>query len=505
FGLIVDGAVIIIESVIHRIHMSKHHHPGVTRLSREQMDQEVYGSASKMMGFASFGQIIILIVYLPILALVGIEGKMFKPMAQTVAFAILGAFLLSLTYVPMMASLFLSRKTAHRETFADRLMQRINNGYQPLLAAALKRKVQVLATAVVLFAVSLFLFSRMGGEFIPSLDEGDFAIETRVLTGSSLNETIDVVSKASGILKSRFPEVEKVVTKIGSAEVPTEPNPIELGDMIVVLKPREEWTSAGSREELANKISAVLEENLPQASFGVQQPIQMRFNELMTGARQDVVVKIYGEDLDTLAAYAEKLGKLIEPVEGARDLYIEKLTGLPQIMVRYDRENMARYGFNIEEVNRAITTAFAGGEAGEVYEGEKRFGLVVRLANQDRQDISDVRSLYVSNADGMQVPLDKLASVEMRNGPNQIQRDGTRRRITVGFNVRNRDVQSIVDEIRQKEAALRLPPGYSVTYGGQFENLVEAKQRLSVAVPLALLMIFVLLYFAFRSVKQSVL
>lgn len=505
FGLIVDGAVIIIESVIHRIHMSKHHHPGVARLSREQMDHEVYSSASKMMGFASFGQIIILIVYLPILALVGIEGKMFKPMAQTVAFAILGAFLLSLTYVPMMASLFLSRNTVHRETFADRLMKRINNAYQPLLAGALKRKIQVLATAVVLFALSLFLFSRMGGEFIPSLDEGDFAIETRVLTGSSLNETIDVVSKASGILKSRFPEVEKVVTKIGSAEVPTEPNPIELGDMIVVLKPREEWTSAGSREELANKISAVLEENLPQASFGVQQPIQMRFNELMTGARQDVVVKIYGEDLDTLAAYAEKLGKLIRPVEGAQDLYIEKLTGLPQIMVRYDRENMARYGFNIEEVNRAITTAFAGGEAGEVYEGEKRFSLVVRLANQDRQDISDVRSLYVSNADGMQVPLDKLASVEMRNGPNQIQRDGTRRRITVGFNVRNRDVQSIVDEIREKEAALRLPPGYSVTYGGQFENLVEAKQRLSVAVPLALLMIFVLLYFAFRSVKQSVL
>lgn len=505
FGLIVDGAVIIIESVIHRIQLSKHHHLGITKLSRQQMDNEVYSSASKMMGFASFGQIIILIVYLPILALVGIEGKMFKPMAQTVAFAILGAFLLSLTYVPMMASLFLSRNTVHKENFADRLMKGINKWYQPLLGTALKRKVQVLLVAIGLFVVSLFLFTRMGGEFIPSLDEGDFAIETRVLTGSSLNETIDVVQKASAILKNNFPEVEKVVTKIGSAEVPTEPNPIELGDMIVVLKPHEEWTSAGSREELANKISAVLEENLPQASFGVQQPIQMRFNELMTGARQDVVVKIYGEDLDTLANYAAKLGKLIEPVKGAQDLYVEKLTGLPQIMVQYNRENMARYGFNVEEVNRAITTAFAGEEAGEVYEGEKRFGLVVRLANQNRKDISDVQQLYVSNSNGMQIPLDQLASVQMRTGPNQIQRDGTRRRITVGFNVRNRDVQSIVDEIQAKEPALKLPPGYAITYGGQFENLIEAKKRLSVAVPLALLLIFVLLYFAFRSVKQSVL
>lgn len=506
FGLIVDGAVIIVESVIHRIHLSKHHHLGISKLSRDQMDAEVYDSASKMMGFASFGQIIILIVYLPILALVGIEGKMFKPMAQTVAFAILGAFLMSLTYVPMMASLFLSRKTEHKENFADRIMKAINKVYQPLLERALKMKAQVLMTAVALFAISLFLFSRMGGEFIPSLDEGDFAIETRVLTGSSLNETIDVVQKASAILKRSFPEVEKVVTKIGSAEVPTEPNPIELGDMIVVLKEREEWTSAESREELANKISATLEEHLPQASFGVQQPIQMRFNELMTGARQDVVIKIYGEDLDTLAAYADKLGRLIRPVSGTQDLYIEELTGLPQIVVEYNRANMARYGFSVADVNRTVTAAFAGEEAGQVYEGEKRFSLVVRLANQNRKDISDVRQLYVSNAAGMQLPLEQLASVEMKNGPNQIQRDDTKRRITVGFNVRNRDVQSIVDEIRSREEQLlKLPPGYSVSYGGQFQNLLEAKNRLSVAVPLALLLIFILLFFAFKSVKQSIL
>jgi len=506
FGLIVDGAVIIVESVIHRIQLSNYHSSGIKKLSPQEMDEEVYDSASKMMGFASFGQIIILIVYLPILALVGIEGKMFKPMAQTVAFAILGAFLLSLTYVPMMASLFLSRRTQHKENISDRIMNAINRAYQPLIHFALRMKVMVLAIAVALFALSLFLFSRMGGEFIPSLDEGDFAIETRVLTGSSLNETITVVQKASGLLKQKFPEIEKVVTKIGSAEVPTEPNPVELGDMIVVLKDQSEWTSAHSREELANKISAILQENLPQASFGVQQPIQMRFNELMTGARQDVVVKIYGEDLDTLAVYAEKLGRLIQPVAGAQDLYIEKMTGLPQIMVAYNRANLARYGLSIQEVNRTVTAAFAGEGAGQVYEGEKRFDLVVRLNQQNRRDITDVQNLFVSNAAGFQIPLEQLATVQMKDGPNQIQRDGAKRRITVGFNVRNRDVQSIVDEIQGKVGnSLQLPVGYTITYGGQFQNLIEAKNRLSVAVPLALLLIFVLLFFAFKSIKQSIL
>ncbi|MBA9077674.1 CusA/CzcA family heavy metal efflux RND transporter [Rufibacter quisquiliarum] len=506
FGLIVDGAVIIVEAVIHSIHTSEYAQQGVFKLSRKQMDDEVQGSASKMMGFASFGQIIILIVYLPILALVGIEGKMFKPMAQTVSFAILGAFLLSLTYVPMMASLVLSRKTQHKENISDRIMQAINRAYQPLLNFALRAKTLVLGIALGLFALSLVLFTQMGGEFIPSLDEGDFAIETRVLTGSSLNETIEVVQKASKVLKQTFPEVEKVVTKIGSAEVPTEPNPVELGDMIVVLKERAEWTSASSRVELANKMSDVLHQNLPQATFGVQQPIQMRFNELMTGARQDVVLKIYGEDMDQLALYAQKIGKLVQPIEGAQDLYIEEMSGLPQVVVQYDREQIARYGLTIEDVNRTVTSAFAGEIAGQVYEGEKRFDLVVRLNQQNRQDIADVQRLYVSNENGLQIPLEHIAQVEMKEGPNQIQRDGTRRRITIGFNVRNRDVQSIVTEIQQKiEAQIQLPPGYTITYGGEFQNLIEAKERLSVAVPLALALIFVLLFFAFKSIKQSIL
>jgi heavy metal efflux system protein len=506
FGLIVDGAVIIVESVIHSIQVSKYKETGITKLSRAQMNDEVQNSAGKMMGFASFGQIIILIVYLPILALVGIEGKMFKPMAQTVSFAILGAFLLSLTYVPMMASLVLSRNTNHKENISDKIMKAINRAYQPMLNFALRAKALVLALAIGMFALSLVLFTQMGGEFIPSLDEGDFAIETRVLTGSSLNETIKVVQKASKVLKESFPEVEKVVTKIGSAEVPTEPNPVELGDMIVVLKDRDEWTSASSREELANKISDVLHQNLPQATFGVQQPIQMRFNELMTGARQDVVLKIYGEDMDQLAGYAQKIGKLVQPIEGAQDLYIEEMSGLPQVVVAFDRESIARYGLTIEDVNRTVTAAFAGEVAGQVYEGEKRFDLVVRLNRQNRQDIADVQRLYVSNAAGLQIPLEQIAKVEMQESPNQIQRDGTRRRISIGFNVRNRDVQSIVAEIQQKiENQLKLAPGYTITYGGQFQNLIEAKERLSVAVPLALGLIFLLLFFAFRSIKQSIL
>ncbi|WP_192823017.1 CusA/CzcA family heavy metal efflux RND transporter [Rufibacter sp. LB8] len=506
FGLIVDGAVIIVEAVIHRIQISNYAEAGIKRLSRQQMDDEVQNSAGKMMGFAAFGQIIILIVYLPILALVGIEGKMFKPMAQTVSFAILGAFLLSLTYVPMMASLVLSRNTVHKENISDKIMNAINRAYQPLLNFALKAKVLVLALAVGLFAISLILFTRMGGEFIPSLTEGDFAIETRVLTGSSLSETIAVVQKASKLLKEKFPEVEKVVTKIGSAEVPTEPNPVELGDMIVVLKEQADWTSADNRIDLANQMSEVLHQNLPMATFGVQQPIQMRFNELMTGARQDVVLKIYGEDVDQLAKYANKVGKLIEPISGAQDLYIEEMSGLPQVVVAYDRAQMARYGLTVQDVNRTVTAAFAGLSAGQVYEGERRFDLVVRLNQQNRQDISDVQKLYVSNAAGLQIPLQHVAKVEMKDGPNQIQRDGTRRRITIGFNVRNRDVQSIVDEIQQKiKGQIKLPPGYTITYGGEFQNLLEAKERLGVAVPLALALIFVLLFFAFKSIKQSIL
>ncbi|MEP6792713.1 MAG: CusA/CzcA family heavy metal efflux RND transporter, partial [Saprospiraceae bacterium] len=504
FGLIVDGAVIIVESVLHRISMSKHHHTGIIKLEQAQMDDQVYESSSKMMNSAAFGQIIIFIVYLPILALVGIEGKMFGPMAQTVMFAILGAFLLSLTYVPMMSALMLSKKTTHNRNFSDSMMDFFQRLYHPVIRSAMKYKILVVGIAVGLFAISLFAFSRLGGEFIPQLDEGDFAVETRVLTGSSIDQIIEASTKAQKIILE-FPEVIQVVNKIGSGEIPTDPMPIEAGDMMIILKDKKDWVTAKSREELADTMQKALLV-IPGVTFGFQQPIQMRFNELITGAKQDVVIKLYGEDLDVLTEYAGKIGKLIKPVDGVEDLYVEEVTGLPQIQIQFDRDKIAQYGLNITDINKVIKTAFAGEIAGLIYEGEKRFDLVIRLGQEDRKDLSDVGDLYISTPTGLQIPLNEVATVAFKNGPNQIQRDNTKRRITIGFNVRNRDVQSIVKEIQsQLEVKLKFPPGYYTTYGGQFEHLQAANKRLSIVVPAALLLILLLLYFTFGSIKEGLL
>tara|TARA_R110002050_G_scaffold42777_7_gene102818 strand:+ start:4249 stop:8643 length:4395 start_codon:yes stop_codon:yes gene_type:complete len=505
FGLIVDGAVIIVEAVLHRISMSKTHHQGIAKLSSSQMDIEVRQSAGKMMSSAAFGQIIILIVYLPLWALTGVEGKMFTPMAQTVSFAILGAFLLSLTYVPMISTLALSRKTEHKRNFSDKMMDFFQRIYRPSIEAAIHRKLLVVSLAIGLFLVTLVVFSNMGGEFIPQLDEGDFAVETRVPVGSSINEMIDVSQKAQNIVLSNYPEVTQVVNKIGSGEIPTDPMPIEAGDMMVILKPRSEWTSAEDREELISKMQKSLSV-IPNATFSFQQPIQMRFNELLTGAKQDVVIKIYGEDLDILSDLANDVGKKIGSVEGVEDLYVEKVTGLPQIQIDLNRDKIAQYGMNIQDINNAIETAFAGKVAGLVYEGERRFELVIRLDKAYRTDITDVQNLYVNTASGQQIPLSEVAEINYKPGPVQIQRDNAKRRITLGFNVRNRDVQSIVDDIQNIIGTkMQMPSGYYVTYGGQFQNLKEANKRLMIAVPVALLLILLLLYFAFGSIKQSLL
>ncbi|GAL85931.1 acriflavine resistance protein B [Sporocytophaga myxococcoides] len=502
FGLIVDGAVIIVEATLHHITGRGHTH----RLTQEEMDSDVYDAASKIRSSAAFGEIIILIVYLPILALVGVEGKMFKPMAQTVSFAILGAFILSLTYVPMMSALCLSKSPEHKKNISDRIMDFFQRVYFPMREFALRKKAIVILSSFFLFGGSLLLFINMGGEFIPSLDEGDFAVETRVLMGSSMQETINASLKAGEVLKKHFPEVKEVIGKIGSSEIPTDPMPIEACDLMVILKDRDEWTSASTKDELANKMQEILEDEIPGVSFGFQQPIQMRFNELMTGARQDVAIKIYGEDLDILTEQANKLGKIVAPIEGAKDLYVEKVTGLPQIVVSFDRDKIAQFGLNIDEMNRIVKTAFAGESTGLVYEGERRFDMVVRLDKVDRKNIDDVRQIYVTTPKGAQIPLSQVANIEFKVGPNQIQRDDTKRRIIVAFNVRGRDVESIVEEIKAKvEKQMKLPPGYFITYGGQFKNLVEAKERLSIAVPIALGLIFILLYFTFDSAKQSVL
>jgi len=514
FGLIVDGAVIIVEATLHHIHARMNERakmPSDTAsLTQAEMDQEVYESAGRIRSSAAFGEIIILIVYLPILALSGIEGKMFRPMALTVAFAILGAFMLSLTYVPMISALLLSKKIERKESFSDRIIKRIHRFYEPLLLRALNHRVLILGSAVLLLGLALFLFARMGGEFIPQLDEGDFAVDTRTLTGSSLSETVDATLKAQRILLRQFPEVEQVVGKIGSGEIPTDPMPIEASDLMVILKPKDHWTSATTRDELAGKMAEALSV-IPGVTFGFQQPVQMRFNELMTGARQDVALKIYGEDLGQLTRLAAQVGGLIRTIDGAKDLYIEQVGGLAQILIRLDRAQIAKFGLNVADVNRIINTAFAGQSAGLVFEGEKRFDLVVRLAADKRQSIDDIQNVYVAvpaSAAGpaQQIPLGQIAQVTVQEAPNQIQRDDTHRRITLGFNVRGRDVESIVAELQQKVGQrIKFPPGYAIRYGGQFQNLVDAKKRLSIAVPIALALILVLLFFTFHSVRQSLL
>jgi len=500
FGLIVDGAVIIVEAIVHRLQITDR-----GKLSTAQMDDAVYQASSKIRGSAAFGEIIILIVYLPILALVGIEGKMFRPMAQTVSFAILGAFILSLTYVPMMTALFLSKKTGHTQNISDRIIAFCYRIYAPFLEGALKMKAVVVGLAILFFAVSMLVFSRLGGEFIPTLEEGDIATHVIIPPGSSLGQEIETTTKAEQMLKEKFPEIREIVSKIGSAEVPTDPMPMEVADVMVILKDKSEWTSAKTKEEMMSKMEHVLED-LPGVTTEFTQPIQMRFNELMTGVRSDVAVKIFGEDIDLLAGLAEQAMPLIQNVEGVEDARPEAVSGLPQITVKYSKDKLALYGLNVGDLNQVVRTGFAGEKAGVVYEGEKRFDLVVRLQNDSRQDIGNLKNLFVSLPSGSQIPLEQVADIKFEPGPIQVSREDGKRRIVIGFNVRGRDVKSVVNEIRANlDAKLKMPPGYYTTYGGQFENLVEANKRLSIAVPIALALIFVLLFFTFNSVKQSLL
>lgn len=504
FGLIVDGAVIIVENVLHHLQRFRPGDP-TARPSNAERESLVERASIQIRTSAAYGEIIIMMVYLPLLALVGIEGKMFKPMAQTVMFAIIGALILSTTYVPMMSALLLRNVKPHGATVSDRLMAVFHRIYDPIRHAALRRKGLVLVTTLILFCASIFAFLSMGGEFIPQLDEGDFAVETRLMTGSSLDATVDASLRAADILKRRFPEVITVVGKIGTSEIPLDPMPVEACDLIIVLKNRKEWTTAHDRESLARAMQDALAE-LPGVTFGFQQPIQMRFNELMTGARQDVVIKVFGDDMDSLAALANRIGTIAHRVQGAEDIYVEPVGGLPQAVVRIDRDACARMNVMVDDVNRTVRAAFAGEPAGVMYDKEKRFDIVVRLDSNLRKTPEDLSRLTVPTATGALVPITQVASVDIIVGPNQIQREDTRRRIVVGFNVRGRDVESIVTELRGKvEKQLKMPAGYYVTYGGQFENLAAAKQRLSIAVPAALLLILLLLYATFRSLKYSLL
>jgi cobalt-zinc-cadmium resistance protein CzcA len=499
FGLIVDGAVIIVEAMIfHIVHFRQ-------ETEHETMDQVAETAATRMMRSALFGQLIILIVYFPILALTGIEGKMFRPMALTVSFAIVGAMLLCLTYVPAVSAWALRKDIKEEGTLAHRIMQFLLRGYEPLIQGALRMRGAVVALALGLLVLSGVLFWRMGGEFIPQLDEGDFAVNVTLSPGSSLSQSIATTTKVQQILLQKFPEVEQVVGKIGTSEIPTDPMSFEDSDQIVVLKDQGEWTSADSREELASKMNEALA-NIPGVNVEFQQPIQMRFNELISGAKSDISIKIYGEDLAVLFEKANHAAALIRPLEGVGDLKVEQIAALPQLRVTYDRQKLAQYGLNVSDLNTLLRSSFAGDVAGQVYEGERRYDLVLRLDSTSRQGLGDLRNLYVDTPLGQKVPLEEVATVAYRSAPAQISRDDARRRINIGVNVRGRDVQSLVQEIQGKlDAGLKLPTGYSIKYGGAFENLQQAKARLSVVVPISLLLIFLLLYLSFNSVKQAAL
>ncbi|TDO20825.1 CusA/CzcA family heavy metal efflux RND transporter [Pedobacter duraquae] len=500
FGLIVDGAVIIVEATMHHLLLRKR----TGRFTQQEMDNEVFESASRIRNSAAFGEIIILVVYIPILTLTGIEGKMFRPMAQTVGFAILGALLLSLTYIPMMSALFLSKNAEPKVTFSEKMINFLYQKYEPVLKAAIRFKYFVVGLAVALLVISGIIFSRMGGEFIPQLEEGDYAIEFVLPQGTSLSQTIETVMQAERMLL-KYPEVKMAVGKTGSADVATDPMPPEASDLIVVLKDKSEWPNGKGFYELAEDMRNTLS-NIPGVIAEPSQPIQMRFNELMTGVKQDVAIKIFGENLDTLNIMAEKVARAVRSVNGVVQPQIERVSGLPQITIKYDRARMSNYGLNIEDVNQVVSTAFAGNTTGSIYENERRFDLVVRLDSAHRNAIENVSDLFIPSPDGNQIPLSQVATVDYETGPAQISRENARRRIVVSFNVSGRDVESVVEEVQKKlDSKVPLPTGYYYTYGGTFENLRQASSRLMVAVPGALLLIFALLYFTFRSLRQATL
>lgn len=506
FGIIIDGAVIIVEFTVHQFTIHKDRFAGLQGIELNNVKDEItIQSSNMMMKSAIFGQIIILIVFIPILSLSGVEGKMFRPMALSFSFALIGAMILCFTYVPVIASVFMKPEKKKKDNISDRLMKWLYKRYDPTITWALNHQKMVIGLAVGVLISSMVLFFRMGGEFIPTLDEGDFVIQPVLKPGVSLSENIKFCTDVEKMLKKNFPEVDQVVSRIGAAEVPTDPMSMEMSDIIVRMKPKEKWVTAHSKEELArlmkDKISA-----FPGVDYEFTQPIEMRFNELITGVRADLAIKIFGEDLRLLYNEALKIRDLIDDVPGIGDLSVEQIAGLPQMSVQYDRTKIAKYGLNIADLNRIVRAGFAGEVTGSVFEGEKRFDLVVRYNSGERSRIDDLRKVMVPVSEREQIPLSELARIEYTYGPAQISRDAGRRRIVIGINVRNRDVQSLVQDIRKIiDSNVKLPPGYYIKFGGQFENLQNAKRRLAIAVPVALVLILIMLHFTFQSFRQALL
>ena len=518
FGMIVDSAVIIVEAVVTHINTGHFSQPEVRAaylaqcqnggaatpfaLTQKQMDEEVHFSASRIRQSAAFGEIIIMIVYIPLMTLVGIEGKMFRPMALTVFFAILGAFILSLTYVPMASSLMLSRKVHTRKTFSDRVIEKLQAWYRPVLDWVLARNKDVITGAVALFCVSIVGFKYLGGEFIPSLEEGDFAVEMSMSQGTSLSQMVESCSKAEKLLKKEYPEIKQVVSRIGSAEIPTDPMPVERADIMIALKPKAEWTSAKTTPELMEKMEETLSA-IPGLEAEISQPIQMRNNELLTGIKQDVAIKIFGDDLDVLTQQAGKVKKMIEDVPGVSGIFVEEVAGLPQIQVKYNHEKMAAYGVSVDDISEILETTFAGAVAGSLYEGDKKFDIVLRM-DPSQRNVESLEQLSIPLKDGTNIPLSQVADIDYSPAPAQVSHEDGARRIYVGFNVKGRDVQSTVEDIQEiLDEKLKLPDGYYYNYGGEFENLQSATNRLMVVIPIALVIILLLLYATVKNVRES--
>lgn len=505
FGIIIDGAVIIVEYIAYRFTKSSGILSGLNKEERKsERDKISFQGASKMMHSAIFGQIIIIIVFIPILSLSGVEGKMFRPMAEVFSFALIGAMILGLTYVPVASSLFLKSAEQGPKNISVRIIKGINKAYEPTLRWALDHGKAVLVLAVGILLSAILIFSSMGSEFVPTLDEGDFVIQPVLKTGTSLSSTVETITSIEKILLE-FPEVKQVVTRIGAAEIPTDPMSMEESDVIVTLHPPDEWTTVKTKDELADKFKEALEV-IPGLDFEFTQPIEMRFNELITGVRADLAIKIFGEDLDELLRLGQEVESAIQNVEGAADIILEKIDGLPQMKIEYDRSKIAKYGLNISDLNSIVTMGFAGEAAGTVFEGERQFDLVVRLDKDFRKDLQSLENTTVKLSDGRSIPFSELADISYTKGPAKISRDDTQRRVVVSVNVRNRDLQSVVDDIQQIiNQRIELPEGYRVDYGGQFENLQQARSRLLIAVPVALVLIFILLYFAFSSSKDALM
>jgi len=504
FGIIIDGAVIIVEFIAFKIAYESRKLWKNNSNTKLNIDDITHKAASKMMRSAIFGQLIIIIVFFPILALTGIEGKMFRPMAMVFIFALVGVMILGITYIPVMSALLLKTNKKTENSYADKLMVFLNKIYEPIITKALQFKAVVLTISLVLLIISGYIFSRMGGEFIPTLDEGDFIIQPVLKTGTSLEKVKETTTKIEKILMD-FPEVSQVISLIGAAEVPTDPMSIEDADVIVKLKPKSEWKNTQSKDELAEKFKKALS-ILPGIEYEFSQPIEMRFNELISGSRSDLAIKVYGDDLDLLHKTALQIKSKIEKVEGAADITVEKMAGLPQLSIKLKRSSLAKYGLSVNQVNKLIDVSLAGLPAGEVFEGEKRFDLVTRIEKQYRSGLNEIAQIPINLSSGAQVPLNELADIKITKGPAKISRDATQRRISVGVNVRGRDLQSVVQDVQKViENEVKLPAGFVVNYGGQYKNLLSAKKRLLIVVPFALLLIFMLLYFAFHSFKTAIM